>query len=145
MKWINVAVFLLFTLNSTAQYNLPEDYFDDPLQVPLVLAGTFGELRSNHFHSGLDIKTQHRQGLPVLASAEGYVSRINISHYGYGKALYIQHPNGYTTVYGHLKNFSPEIEKYIKEQQYARETYEIEVFPAAGELKVERGEIVASS
>jgi len=145
MKWICVALTLLFTLNLTAQYNLPEDYFDDPLQIPLVLAGTFGELRSNHFHSGLDIKTQHRQGLPVLASAEGYVSRINISHYGYGKALYIQHPNGYTTVYGHLKNFSPKIEKYIKEQQYARETYEIEVFPSAEELKKERGEVVASS
>lgn len=145
MKWIYISVFLLITLNSTAQYNLPKDYFDDPLQIPMVLAGTFGELRSNHFHSGLDIKTQHRSGLPVLASAEGYVSRINISHYGYGKALYIQHPNGYTTVYGHLKNFSPEIEKYIKKQQYARETYEIEVFPSAEELKVQRGEIVASS
>ena len=145
MKWTHVALCLLFPLFSNAQYNLPEDYFDDPLQVPLVLAGTFGELRSNHFHSGLDIKTQQREGLAVQTAAEGYVSRINISHYGYGKALYIQHPNGYTTVYAHLKNFSPKIEKFIKEQQYKKESYEVEVFPSPETLPIERGEIIASS
>src|SRR6056297_2658379 len=112
----------LFSLTVTAQAPLvPTDYFDDPLQVPLALAGTFGELRSNLFHSGMDSKTQQREGLPVYASAEGYVSRINVAHYGYGKALYIQHPNGYTTVYAHLKNFSPEIEAYIKKLQYQNE------------------------
>ncbi|NJY63736.1 M23 family metallopeptidase [Salinimicrobium sp. CDJ15-81-2] len=124
---------------------LPIDYFDDPLQVDLALAGTFGELRSNHFHSGLDIKTQQREGLPVFASAEGYVSRINVAHFGYGKALYIQHPNGYTTVYAHLKNFSPRIEAYIKKLQYQKESYEVEVYPTASELPVERGEMVANS
>ena len=145
MRPVFAVVFLIFSFSATAQYNLPEDYFDDPLEVPLALAGTFGELRSNHFHSGLDLKTQQREGLPVLTSAEGYVSRINISHYGYGKALYVQHPNGFTTVYAHLKNFSPKIEKYIKDLQYKQESYEIEVFPSAEELPVERGEVIASS
>ena len=135
----------LYTLTSYSQSELPQDYFQDPLDVGLVLSGTFGELRSNHFHSGLDIKTQQREGLPVYASAEGFVSRINISHYGYGKALYIQHPNGYTTVYGHLQRLSPEIEAYIKKRQYERESYEIEVFPSAEELRVEQGELVAYS
>jgi len=145
MKFIKILFFLLLSSPLFAQSQLPQDYFKNPLDVPLVLSGTFGELRSNHFHSGLDIKTQHRQGLNVLASANGYVSRINIQHYGYGKALYIQHPNGYTTVYGHLKEFSPEIEAYIKKRQYANETYEIELFPEADELPVKQGELVAFS
>ena len=146
MKRTFAPLLFLFCLTAFAQApNVPVDYFDDPLQVPLALAGTFGELRSNHFHSGLDIKTQQREGLPVYASAEGYVSRINVAHYGYGKALYIQHPNGYTTVYAHLKNFSPKIEEYIKKLQYQKESYEVEVYPTASELPIERGELVANS
>ncbi|MGW1456359.1 M23 family metallopeptidase [Salegentibacter agarivorans] len=141
-----LAVILLFSSTAIfAQAQRPKDYFQKPLDVPLVLSGTFGELRSNHFHSGLDIKTQQRQGLNVIASAKGYVSRINIQHYGYGKALYVQHPNGYTTVYAHLKEFSPEIEAYVKKRQYANETYEIELFPEAGELPVEANELIAFS
>ena len=146
MKRFLAPLLFLFSLVATAQApNVPTDYFDDPLQIPLALAGTFGELRSNHFHSGLDIKTQQREGLPVYAAAEGFVSRINVAHYGYGKALYIQHPNGYTTVYAHLKNFSPRIEEYIKKLQYQKESYEVEVYPTASELPIERGELVASS
>ncbi len=145
MKNFLIIFFTLTAFFVKAQAPVPAEYFSSPLEVGLVLSGTFGELRSNHFHSGLDIKTQQREGLNVLASAEGYVSRINIQHYGYGKALYIQHPNGYTTVYGHLKKFSPAIEAYIKKQQYAKETYEIELFPSASELKVENGELVAFS
>lgn len=128
-----------------AQNEIPQDYFKSPLKIPLVLAGTYGELRSNHFHSGLDIKTQHRTGQDVLAAAKGYVSRIKIQHYGYGKSLYIEHPNGYTTVYAHLDKFSPEIEKYVKERQYADESYEIEIFPKKDELVVEQGQLVAYS
>lgn len=145
MKNFLFAICAILSLVSQAQAPIPVDYFGYPLDIDLVLAGTFGELRSNHFHSGLDIKTEQREGLNVLAAAEGYVSRINVQHYGYGKALYIQHPNGYTTVYGHLKRFSPEIEAYIKKQQYAAESYEIELFPSASELKVEKGELVAFS
>lgn len=145
MKKILTAVLLLVSCITLAQSKIPSDFFKNPLNVDLVLSGTFGELRSNHFHSGMDIKTQQREGLAVVAAGHGFVSRINIQHYGYGKALYIQHPNGYTTVYGHLQQFSPEIEAYIKKQQYANETYEIELFPKEGELKVIAGDLVASS
>lgn len=128
-----------------SQNPYPQDYFVNPLEIPLVLSGTFGELRSNHFHAGLDIKTQQTTGLKVLAAADGYVSRIKISHFGYGKALYVTHPNGYTTVYAHLKKFAPEIEAYIKKQQYEKETFEIELFPAVEELVVSKQEVVAFS
>ena len=145
MKKTLALVLLLFTAVVQAQSKIPSDFFKNPLAVDLVLSGTFGELRSNHFHSGMDIKTQQREGLQVLAAGDGYVSRINIQHYGYGKALYIQHPNGYTTVYGHLQKFSPAIEAYIRKQQYSKETYEIELFPKADELKVSASELVALS
>ncbi|MEJ2114399.1 MAG: M23 family metallopeptidase [Flavobacteriaceae bacterium] len=128
-----------------AQNVYPQDYFQDPLDVTLVLSGTFAELRANHFHSGLDIKTQQRVGLNVYACADGYVSRIKISHFGYGKALYITHPNGYTTVYAHLQKFAPEIEAYVKKQQYEKESYEVELFPNIQDLLVEQGEVVAYS
>ena len=134
-----------YFLNTTAQDIYPQDYFNNPLDIDLVLSGSFGELRSNHFHSGLDIKTQGREGLNVNASAEGYVSRIKLSHYGYGKAIYITHPNGYTTVYGHLKDFSETIDKYIREKQYTKETYEIELFPTPSELVLKQGELIAYS
>ena len=145
MKRIYVVISLFIFSLTFAQESIPQDYFTDPLEVPLALSGSFGELRSNHFHSGLDIKTQQREGLAVVAAGDGFVSRINVSNYGYGKALYIQHPNGYTTVYGHLQRFSPEIEAYIKEKQYQKESYEVEVFPAAEELRVEKGKLVAYS
>jgi hypothetical protein len=125
--------------------NLPQDYFVNPLDIDLKLSGTFGELRSNHFHSGLDIKTNQRTGAKVYASASGYVSRIKIERYGYGKALYITHPNGYTTVYAHLKKFSPRIEAYLKKKQYEKESYTIQLFPTDLELRVDQGEVVAYS
>ena len=133
MKRFFSLFFGVFSLIANAQIdNVPQDYFKDPLDIPLILSGTFGELRSNHFHAGLDIKTQGRQGLEVKASAKGFISRIKIQHYGYGKALYVQHPNGYTTVYGHLKKLAPKIEEYLKERQYNKESYEIELFPIQG-------------
>ncbi len=127
------------------QYAGPETNFRSPLDIPLILSGTFGELRSNHFHSGIDIKTQQRQGLPVYAVETGTVSRIKISHWGYGKALYIAHPNGYTSVYAHLQKFGPGIEEYVKKLQYQKQSYEIEVFPEFGELTVSQGDTIAFS
>ena len=126
-----------------AQVKYPQDAFRSPMDIPLVLAGTFGELRSNHFHSGIDIKTQQRQGLPIYAIGDGSVTRIKISHWGYGKVLYVAHPNGYTSVYGHLQKFAPEIEEYIKKVQYSKKSYEVEVFPDFGEIKVEKGQVIA--
>ncbi len=137
--------FLTLSTLSIAQNNYPQDYFRSPLDVTLILSGTFAELRSNHFHSGLDIKTQQRVGLNIYASAEGFVSRIKVSHFGYGKALYITHPNGYTTVYAHLNKFSPEIEAYVKKHQYEKESFEIELFPNAEDLKIVKGAVVALS
>ncbi|MBT0608783.1 M23 family metallopeptidase [Aequorivita echinoideorum] len=135
--------FLLFATAVQSQSEIPKDYFANPLDIELILAGNFGEMRANHFHSGIDIKTEQREGLPVYAPADGYVSRINVQHYGYGKALYILHPNGYTTVYGHLRSFAGEIEKYVKDTQYAKETFEIELFPDASLLPVKKGDLIA--
>jgi len=128
-----------------SQSKYPTDYFINPLEIPLVLSGTFGELRSNHFHAGLDIKTQQREGLKVVASADGYISRINVSLWGYGNALYITHPNGYTTVYGHLKKFSPKIEAYVKKHQYQKESFTIRLYPKENDLKISKKEIIALS
>lgn len=140
-----LSFFLVLSLFSQAQNNYPQDYFSAPLEVPLMLSGTFAELRSNHFHSGLDIKTQQRTGLKIKAAANGFVSRIKVSHFGYGKALYITHPNGYTTVYAHLQKFSPTIEDYVKKAQYKKESYEIELFPKAEKLSVLKDSLVAYS
>ncbi|HSY76462.1 MAG TPA: peptidoglycan DD-metalloendopeptidase family protein, partial [Bacteroidia bacterium] len=93
---------LSIAFNTNGQDKFPKNYFINPLDIPITLAGTFGEIRSNHFHTGLDMKTNQQDGLVVHAAADGYVSRINVSGYGYGNALYITHPNGYVTVYGHL-------------------------------------------
>ncbi|WP_379953332.1 M23 family metallopeptidase [Dokdonia sp. R78006] len=144
----SILSFTLFIVTSTllfSQQDIPQDYFVNPLDGQLVLAGSFGELRSNHFHSGLDLKTQRREGLPVYASAAGTVTRIKISHYGYGKAIYVTHPNGYTTVYGHLQKFCDEIEEFVKNAQYKKESFEIELFPKKGELEIGQGEILAYS
>ncbi len=139
---------LFIILGSTfcfGQKDITKGYFMHPLDVPMVISGTFGELRSNHFHSGLDMKTNGEEGLKVYASASGRVSRIKVSHGGYGKALYIVHPNGYTTVYAHLQKFAPEIEAFVKERQYAKESYEIELFPKSGALEVGKGDVIAYS
>ncbi|MHA7059383.1 M23 family metallopeptidase [Aquimarina sp. M1] len=144
MRVIILFLFLNFTV-LYSQSDIPIDYFINPLDIPLVTSGTYGELRSNHFHSGLDLKTEGQEGLPVYASATGTVSRIKISHFGYGKAMYISHPNGYTTVYAHLQKFSPDIEAYIKKRQYAKESYEIALFPKSGTLSVTKGDTIAYS
>ena len=138
-------LFLLFSALCSAQNIYPTDYFSPPLDITLVAAGTFGELRNNHFHSGIDIKTQQREGLKVYSTADGYISRIKVSHFGYGKALYITHPNGYTTVYAHLQKFSEEIEAYVKKQQYAKESFEIELFPNTEELPAKNNTVIAYS
>jgi len=137
--------FIFFISISSAQNIYPQDYFINPLDINVVLSGSFGELRSNHFHSGLDIKTRGKEGLNVKASAAGYVSRIKLAHFGYGKAVYVTHPNGYTTVYAHLQNLSPKLNEYVKKRQYEKETYEIELFPKKTDLVLEQGEAIGLS
>ena len=145
MKKTLIFSFVLISQLALAQNPYPQDYFRKPLDITMVLSGTFAELRSNHFHSGLDIKTQQREGLKVYAAAHGRVTRIKISHWGYGKALYITHPNGYSTVYAHLQKFSPKIEAYIKKHQYQKESFEIELFPKATDLLIDTNEVVGFS
>jgi len=134
--------FFLFS-QDTIKY--PQEYFRSPLDIPLFLAGNFGEIRNNHFHAGLDIKTEGVEGKKIYCTADGYVSRIKISHGGYGKCLYVTHPNGYTTVYAHLQKFNDDIEKYVHKHQYKKESYTMELFPGRKTLLLKKGEIIAIS
>ena len=119
--------------------------FHPPLDIPLLLSGTFGELRSNHFHAGIDIKTQGRSGLNVYAIEDGYVSRIKVSPWGYGKAIYITHPNGYTSVYAHLMRYHGKIQDFVIKNQYIEQSYSIELFPKEGEFLVKKGQVIGLS
>ncbi|KAF2518508.1 M23 family metallopeptidase [Flavobacterium salilacus subsp. salilacus] len=138
-------IFLLFTVLSFAQQPYPENYFRSPLDLPLHPSGTFGEVRRNHFHTGLDYRTEQKTGFPVYAAADGYVSRIKVSSYGYGTALYIDHPNGYTTLYGHLEAYAPKIDSIVRAEQYKKQSFEIEMFFKPDEIPVTQGEVVALS
>lgn len=137
-------IFTALSLISSAQ-NYPKDYFQSPLDIPIILSGTFGELRSNHFHAGIDIKTNGVEGLAVRAAAEGQVVRIAVSPYGYGNALYVRHPNGYTTVYAHLKGFTQHIADWVEDQQYDQKSFQVNLFPPAGKFSVSQGDIIAIS
>ena len=116
-----------------------------PLDIPLKLSGTFGEFRPTHFHAGLDIKTQGKEGFKVSSIKAGSVSRIKVATTGYGKCLYIQHADGTTSVYAHLKKFAPKIESFIKAYQYEKETFLTQKFLKLGEMMVEQGEIIGYS
>jgi hypothetical protein len=136
--------FLFFCSFIFGQIEYPKGFIS-PLSIPLDVSGSFGELRSNHFHSGIDLKTDKREGLDVFAVADGYISRIKIATFGYGKAIYITHPNGYTTVYGHLQKANGKIEQYIKNKQYEQKAFEVELFLKPNELIVKQGDIIAFS
>ncbi|WP_423127024.1 M23 family metallopeptidase [Gaoshiqia sp. Z1-71] len=120
-------------------------YFADPVKIPLSLSGNFGELRSNHFHSGIDIRTEGRTGLPVYAAADGEVSRIFVSPSGFGLALYIDHPNGTTTVYGHLDRLNDELAAYTKAVQYEKESFSVDIPVSKGKFTVNKNELIAYS
>ncbi|MFV5692299.1 M23 family metallopeptidase [Flavobacterium sp. LT1R49] len=137
--------FIFFCSPLFAQVDYPKDYFSSPLDVPLQLSGNFGELRPNHFHAGFDLKTLQKEGLKVYAVADGYISRIKISTFGNGKCIYITHPNGFTSVYGHLQRANDGIEDYIKKSHYALKSFEIELFPKPNELIIKKGQIIAFS
>lgn len=141
-KLLLIGALCYFWINAHSQDSIPTSYFSEPLKIPLILSGSFGELRSNHFHSGLDIKTQQREGIPIYAPADGYVNRIKVAFYGYGKALYIQHPNGYSTVYAHLQKFAGDVEDYVKSNQYRKESFELELFPEPSTLIVKKGDLI---
>src|SRR5690554_7328050 len=117
-----------------------------PVTVPPALSGGFGELRSNHFHSGIDFKTQQVVNKPIVSIEDGYVSRISVSPGGYGLALYVTHPStGHTSVYAHLNSFSKAIADWVKEKQYEQERFNVNLYPGEGTLPVKRGEQIALS
>jgi murein DD-endopeptidase MepM/ murein hydrolase activator NlpD len=123
----------------------PKDYFRSPLDIPMQLSGNFGELRPNHFHAGFDMKTMQKEGLNVYAVADGYVSRIKISTFGNGKTIYVDHPNGYTSVYGHLQKLSDSIADYVKNIHYKEQSFEIEMYFKPDQMPVAKGQLIAFS
>ena len=137
-KGIVSLLFIFLITNSFAQYATP-------LRIPMYLSANFTEFRANHFHSGLDIKTAGRTDLPVYSVEEGFVSRIFVSPSGYGNALYIDHPDGKTSVYGHLNRFASAIQKYVQQKQYEQESYKIDIQVPRGLFSVKKGELVAYS
>lgn len=120
-------------------------YYSNPIKIPMLLSGSFGELRNNHFHSGIDIKTNGGIGEPVYSVADGYVSRISVSPNGFGKAIYINHPNGTTSVYGHLNNFRSDINNYIKDIQYDKKTFRIDVNVPPEKFQIKKNDQIAKS
>ncbi len=123
----------------------PQDYFRNPLDIPIFLAGNFGECRPGHFHSGVDIKTLGAENQPVHAAANGYISRIKMESGGFGHGIYITHPNGYTTLYAHLNKFAPAIQKYVSGQQYEKKRWDVDLQFSPDKFPVKKDDLIAWS
>ena len=146
MKIINLLIFsLLIASNSDAQNGVVPSRYINPMDIPVDLSGNFMEPRTNHFHSGLDMRTQGQEGIPVKAIADGWVSRIKISPWGYGKAIYIDHGDGHTSVYGHLQRLKGGVAEACLDAQYKARDYSIDIYPDKGSIPVKQGEVVALS
>jgi hypothetical protein len=145
MLLIRFIFIIILSFNTLYDDPIDKSIFISPVKIPLMLSANFGELRIDHFHSGLDIKTQGVSGKEVVAAANGYIYRISVSPGGFGKALYIRHPMGYSTVYGHLDRFTPEIEEYVTTQQYEKMSYLVTLFPAKEKFPVKQGDLIAYS
>ena len=142
---MNFRIFIFFSFFCLASLLVYGQDYHPPVDFKMLLSGTFGELRDNHFHSGIDIKTEGVEGQKVYAITDGYISRIKVSAWGYGKALYITHPDGNTSVYAHLKEFSKSINDYVIENQYKKESFEIQLYPPKDKFVIKKGEIIALS
>lgn len=148
MKFLSKVLFLtvlFFTRIGYAQPNYPQNYFRHPLNIPMQLVANFGEIRTNHWHMGLDIRTQQRVNLPVYASAEGFISRVLVEPGGFGQAIYIDHPNGFTTLYAHMNAFYPALQQYVKQQQYEKESWHINLTLPPGMFPVKKGTYIGLS
>ncbi|MBN9350149.1 MAG: M23 family metallopeptidase [Chitinophagaceae bacterium] len=144
------SIFLLAHSLASAQVfpvrNYPRDYFIYPVKgVRISLAANFGELRPNHYHMGLDCRTDQAVNKTVVAAADGYIARISVAPLGFGQAIYINHPNGLTTVYGHLNRFFDALEDYVISQQYAQETWAINLEFRPDQFPVKKGQFIALS
>ncbi|HEU4633729.1 MAG TPA: M23 family metallopeptidase [Flavisolibacter sp.] len=138
-------LFICFILNVLKAQIYPQHYFRNPLNIPMQLVANFGEIRTNHWHMGLDIRTQQRENLAVHAAAEGYVARVVVEPGGFGQAIYINHPNGLTTLYAHLNAFYPALAEYVKQQQYARESWKVDLQIPVHLFPVKKGQFIALS
>lgn len=138
-------ILFICILAGVFSYPIQSQELRNPFDFPILLSGNFGELRSNHFHAGIDFKTQGVEGKPVYAVKDGFVSRISVSPWGYGNALYIDHPDGTTTVYGHLKKFNDTITAYVKDNQYESESFAVNLIPEAERFPVKEGDMIALS
>ena len=138
-----IGFFLWSAMNfSTAQNPFPQNLFQSPVPIRMMVAGSFGEPRDGHFHTGLDFTTAKTYGIPALAAADGYVSRVKVSAYGYGNAVYIAHASGYSTVYCHLEKFSPALAAWVKQQQNAKRSFEVDLFPSVNQFRFSQGDTV---
>ena len=144
MKTIFLLCLLATVLSGDAQ-NYPQNYFRNPLAVPMQLVANFGELRANHWHMGLDIRTQQRENLPVYAAANGYVTAVSVDATGFGRAIYINHPNGLTTLYAHLNNFEPGLQAWLKAEQYKAQSWAGKWTVPADFFPVRKGDFIAYS
>ncbi len=145
MRPMLTILMLALCISASSQNAYPKGYFRNPLDIPISLSGNFGELRPNHYHMGIDLKTAQRENLSVHAAAEGYISRIKIEPGGFGRAIYITHPNGYTTLYAHLNNFAAAIDAYVKQQQYVQESWRVQLDISPGKFVVKQGDFIAFS
>jgi murein DD-endopeptidase MepM/ murein hydrolase activator NlpD len=141
-----LVVFLLSFLESLSQSaSYPKGYFRYPLQIPPRLNANFGEMRPDHFHMGLDLFTERRENLPIVAAADGYVARVKIEPGGFGRAIYLDHPNGFTTLYAHMNDFMPALEEWLKKEQYARESWSVDLPVPEGKFPVKKGQFIGYS
>lgn len=147
MKNILLFIFLIcFFFKGIGQYDPYKNYdFHPPLKIPLVLAANFGELRTNHFHTGLDFKTNRKIGYNIYSIDDGYVARIKVSPYGYGHVVYVNHYNGLTSVYAHLNEFKGQLDSLARQRQWLAKHFEFEYAPTADSIKVKKGEAIAVS
>jgi hypothetical protein len=148
-RFVIIFLFFFSTRPASGQVfpseNYPRNTFRNPLNIPMSLAANFGELRANHYHMGLDIRTEHRENLPVYAAADGYIYRIKIEPFGFGQAIYIRHAGGYLTLYAHLNAFYPALAAWVKQKQYEMKRWELSLDPPAGLFNVKKGELIAFS
>ena len=145
MRFFNKYFLSLYLISVLQSLNSQEYDLNSPIDLPINLSGTFGEFRSSHFHYGLDITTNKKPGYKIYSIDSGSIIRIRVSTSGYGKAIYIDHSNGLTSVYAHLKEFSPKIQEYIKRQQYLNKSYSIQKFFNVGDFVINKGELIGYS
>ena len=142
---MNKNFYIYFTYIFLLNFSGYTQNYTNPLNIDLILSGTFGELRSNHFHAGIDLKTKGVEGLNVYSIADGYISRVKVSSFGYGKVIYISHYDGNTSVYAHLKEFSQKIDSIVKIEQYKNKKFEIDYYLQKDAIKVKQKEIIGKS